>query len=289
MLVYLAHPIDRHSDGLQKAMDRQITYIKHSMKGKAHHLYHPAGAFTVGGHTKVDGTIEAINRAAQEASDGLVVLWPEGATSWGVPAEVERARHLKQPVAIISDSKPTWSMPTDETDPLVAWFRPDPGNYHKAFQFLERNQQSRRRSGNTVFWKEIKEGGKQPTRAYKDDAGMDLYVSETTTIQPHTFMDVPTGIAVELPGDSWGMLTGRSSTTRNLGLFVNQGIIDPGYRGHLYIGCWNLTPHPVVVVAGDRIAQLIVIDNRTADLVIQEVHHLYPHARGDAGFGSTGQ
>lgn len=287
MLIYLAHPIDNHKRKFRSELDRQISYIKHSMKGRAHHLYHPGGAFVVGGRAKVDHTIEQVNRVAQETSDGLLVLLPRGAKSWGVPAEIERARHLHQPVAIISDEDPTWAMP-QPTDPLVAWYHPDPGNYQHAIKFIENNAQYRTTVQNRMVWKQLGSNGKQPTRAYIDDAGLDLYVSTTTVVDPGTFVDVPTDIAVELPTDSWGLLTGRSSTTRQHGLLVNQGIIDPGYRGELYIGVWNLKDKPFTLHAGDRIAQLILMHNRTAEVALIRKDKLSYHPRGENGFGSSG-
>lgn len=128
-----------------------------------------------------------------------------------------------------------------------------------------------------------------PTRAHDDDAGYDLYVSEDRTIDPGEFVDIPTGIAIQLPRNTWGLLTGRSSTLRKLGLLVNQGIIDYGYRGELFAGVQNLTNHRVLVTAGSRIAQLIVVPNATLDTVLEEVSELDTHERGPRGFGSSGK
>jgi len=131
-----------------------------------------------------------------------------------------------------------------------------------------------------------------PVRAHDDDAGWDLHVSETTIIDPHSFTDIPTGIAMELPSWSWGMLTGRSSTLRKRGLLVHTGIIDAGYRGELFIGVWNLTNEEVRVDAGDRIGQLIILDNATARTVMRKINDdeaLGAHARGTKGFGSSGK
>lgn len=287
MLIYLAHPIDKHRRRFRTELDQQISYLRHSLKGSKHHLYHPGGGFVVGKNAKVDTTIEAINRVAQDQADGLLVLLPKGSQSWGVPAEIERARLWHQPVAIISDETPTWAMP-QPSDPLAAWFKPDSGNYAKAIKYLEDHAQYKNRTNNRLYWKQLSEKGRQPTKAYLDDAGFDLYVSERTIIPPHEFVDVPTDVAMELPSDSWGLLTGRSSTTRERGLLVNQGIIDTGYRGELYVGVWNLTDKDVTVYAGDRIAQLIVLPNRTAELHLQKRERLSHHERGEQGFGSTG-
>lgn len=127
-----------------------------------------------------------------------------------------------------------------------------------------------------------------PTRAHSDDAGFDLYVSDDRIINPGEFVDIPTGIAVEIPSDCWGMLAGRSSTLRKRGLLVNQGIIDPGYRGELFAGVWNLGTEEVYVRTGERLAQLILMPNVTAQFQVVAMQELSEHERGEKGFGSSG-
>lgn len=128
-----------------------------------------------------------------------------------------------------------------------------------------------------------------PKRSHPDDAGFDLSVTREITIPPGQFMDLPTNVWVALPPGWWGLITGRSSSLRKLGLLVHSGVIDTGYRGELYGGAFNLSPAPVTIHPGDRVAQFIPIP--LPDLV-----PLYtadaeppPGSRGDAGFGSTGR
>ena len=286
MLIYLAHPIDQRKNKIKNGLDRHVESIKHSITNTAHHIYHPAGAFKIGLNAQVDWTVERINKQAQDASDALLVVLPKDTPTWGVPVEIERARANGQPVAILSNADRTWSMPLDEEK--VQWYYPDPGNTIKAIQWLETQYTPKRQDQNAVKWTPTGVGGQEPTRAYPDDAGFDLYVSARITIPPQSFMDVHTDVAMELPSDCWGMLTGRSSTLRNKGLLVNQGVIDTGYRGELFIGCWNLTNKPVTLEVGDRVGQLIVLTNRTAALTLTETDALSSHARGLQGFGSTG-
>lgn len=128
-----------------------------------------------------------------------------------------------------------------------------------------------------------------PIRAHHDDAGWDLYVSRDTVIPPHGFVDVATGVHVQLPNGYWGMLTGRSSTIRKLGLLVVQGIIDTGYTGELFSAVWNLTNEPVTIRRGDRVAQLVILPNSTASTVIRQVDSFDGKTtRGSNGFGSSG-
>lgn len=126
-----------------------------------------------------------------------------------------------------------------------------------------------------------------PHTANSRDAGLDLFVNQPVTIEPGQFVDVSCGVGVELPEDSWALLTGRSSTFRKHKLLVINGIIDQGYRGELFAGVVNLGDEPVEVEAGWRLAQLIVIP-KYADFNPVMVDELAEGERGTRGFGSSG-
>ena len=138
-------------------------------------------------------------------------------------------------------------------------------------------------------WKALSETAFGPSQAHDDDAGFDLYVDGDWTIQPGQFVDISLGIAAKLPQGTWGLLTGRSSTLRRLGLMVTQGVIDCGYTGPLFAGVWNLTNHPVSVRGGERIAQFIVMPNTSLNVVTTQVDALPETTRGSKGFGSSGK
>lgn len=141
----------------------------------------------------------------------------------------------------------------------------------------------------TIEWANLDAGYEQvtvPTKAHASDAGWDLYVAQSTEIPPGAFADVPCGVGCALPSGTWGLLTGRSSTLRNRGLLVHQGVIDEGYRGELYAGVFNLGSDVAVVETGARIAQLIVIPMHAHTGVF--VDSLRPGERGARGFGSSG-
>lgn len=132
--------------------------------------------------------------------------------------------------------------------------------------------------------------GRMPTRAYEGDAGFDLYVAEgyDRAIGPGEFVDVPVDVSAQFPPDTWGWIVGRSSTLRTRGLLVNQGIIDQGYRGELFVGVLNPTSLPVRVVGPERLAQLIPMPLVARDVRLVPADYLTPTDRGSAGFGSTG-
>lgn len=132
--------------------------------------------------------------------------------------------------------------------------------------------------------------GTAPTRAYNDDAGFDLYTHGYHEIEARSFADVDCGVAIELPVGMWGRICGRSSTIRQRGLLVVEGIIDSGYRGRLFAGVWNLTDQPVAVNNGERIAQFIPFHNAASEIRrVERVEQLTETDRGASGFGSSGQ
>jgi dUTP pyrophosphatase len=126
----------------------------------------------------------------------------------------------------------------------------------------------------------------RPTRHYPDDAGLDLHVMTDHFLKPGEFIDVETGWAVKVADNHWGAIKARSSTFFKRGIIVHEGVLDPGYTGKLVMGLYNPGTKVVVIPAGERLAQLIIIP-----LVIHPIQIVndFPHTmRGAEGFGSTG-
>lgn len=131
-------------------------------------------------------------------------------------------------------------------------------------------------------------GGKMPFRKYSGDAGYDLYVSEDIIIPPNQTADVHTNVYIQMPPFVFARITGRSSTLRNHGLIVNEGIIDNGYTGELFIAVHNMTDQPFQVVTGMRLAQIIF--QRIENVRMSQVDEIETRVldRAERGFGSTG-
>lgn len=128
-----------------------------------------------------------------------------------------------------------------------------------------------------------------PTRAHAGDAGLDLSACETVSIGPGERALVGTGIALEIPPDHAGLVVPRSGLAVRHGLsIVNApGVVDAGYRGELKVALLNTDrEHPFTVEPGMRIAQLLVVPARAAEVV--EVQALAQTERGESGFGSSG-
>ena len=128
-----------------------------------------------------------------------------------------------------------------------------------------------------------------PTRAYAHDAGLDLYALEPVALGPGERVSARTGVAVEIPEGQAGLVLPRSGLAARHGIaLVNApGLIDAGYRGELQVLLLNTDREAACSLeAGDRIAQLVLVDISTPAVI--EVQELSDTERGSGGFGSSG-
>lgn len=128
-----------------------------------------------------------------------------------------------------------------------------------------------------------------PTRAYQDDAGLDLCALEEIELGPGERASVPTGIAIELPPGYAGLVLPRSGLAARHGIaLVNApGLIDAGYRGEIRVLLLNTDQRVSFAIApGDRIAQLVLVRVETPEVI--EADELALSERGPGGFGSSG-
>lgn len=127
-----------------------------------------------------------------------------------------------------------------------------------------------------------------PTRAHAADAGLDLYIPEgqSCLVRPGVVYMIDLGIRVAIPDGHYGQLTLRSSAgEKGLSIPNGVGVIDSGYRGNIRLAVATIAD-PVLITAGERICQLIVLPlppvNVKAGIVDDAT------SRGQGGFGSTG-
>lgn len=131
-------------------------------------------------------------------------------------------------------------------------------------------------------------GGIIPPK-YVGDVGFDLAINQDYRISPARVTDMATGVRVALPDGHWGLIVGRSSTERKIGIRVTLGVIDWGYTGELFIGAQSVNHAvDVSIKAGTRVGQLIVVPASIPMLVMGRDNQLPRRDRGDNGFGSTG-
>ncbi|HEU4637118.1 MAG TPA: dUTP diphosphatase [Edaphobacter sp.] len=136
--------------------------------------------------------------------------------------------------------------------------------------------------------KKLVEQAKLPRYAHVgeySDLAADLYASEPLTIEPGATAAVPTGIAIEFPSTHGALVEDRSGLALK-GITTLAGVIDPGYRGEIRVVVTNVAATLFEIKAGDRIAQLRIVQRIEAEF--EEVAELGEARRGGGGFGSTG-
>lgn len=124
-----------------------------------------------------------------------------------------------------------------------------------------------------------------PHRAHPTDSGADLFALERTVLPAHTVVKVRTGIAVELPENTSGIIWGKSSV-ESKGIKAMAGLVDAPYRGELLVCMYNLNDSEFVFEARQKVAQLVVLP--TLYPSFEEANELSGTSRGTGGFGSTG-
>lgn len=135
--------------------------------------------------------------------------------------------------------------------------------------------------------KKLHPAAQLPTRANPGDAGLDLYSIEELTLKPGERVVVKTGISVALPMGYFARICDRSGLAVKHGLHCLAGICDESYRGEYKVCLINLGKEEITLLAGQRVAQMIV--EKYLDVEWNVVDELPLSQRGVNGFGSSGQ
>ena len=133
------------------------------------------------------------------------------------------------------------------------------------------------------------EGLPLPDYSSEHAAGLDVTSAEALVLNPGERHAVATGFAIEIPHGYEVQVRPRSGLALKHGITClnTPGTIDSDYRGEVKVILANLGAEPFEVRRGDRVAQLVPAPVLQARFV--EVETLAETARGEGGFGSTGQ
>lgn len=124
-----------------------------------------------------------------------------------------------------------------------------------------------------------------PERAHSTDAGLDLRTPKSCIVPAHGSVVIDTGVHIELPNNTVGMLKSKSGLNVKHGI-TGEGVIDVGYTGSICVKLYNNSAAPYVFNRGDKIIQLVILPVLLSDVAV--VDSLEDTERGDNGFGSTG-
>lgn len=141
-----------------------------------------------------------------------------------------------------------------------------------------------------VNYKKLTKTAKEPTKGSEYSAGFDLYadIEEDIVIRPHETIKVGTGLAFELPENTFGAIFARSGIATKQGLRPSNcvGVCDADYRGEYIVALHNDTSIPQIIKPQERIAQMVLLPYISMEF--NEVEMLSETVRGNGGFGSSG-
>lgn len=132
----------------------------------------------------------------------------------------------------------------------------------------------------------LSEDAYMPTRAHEHDAGLDLYSKELAVVPARGHATFDTGVHVELPPDTVGILKSKSGLNVKFNI-TSEGVIDEGYTGSIVVKLYNHGGQDYTVHPGDKISQLVILPVVRPEMVV--VDELEDTERGTDGFGSSGR
>lgn len=132
----------------------------------------------------------------------------------------------------------------------------------------------------------LDKGAFLPVREHSTDAGLDIRSIEEAVVYPHDTFTVHTGVHIELPKGTAGLLVSKSGMNVRNGI-TSTGLIDEGYSGEILVPLHNHSDTHYYIHKGDKVSQLVIIPVLYEQLEI--VDEVASGDRGSAGFGSTGK
>lgn len=130
-------------------------------------------------------------------------------------------------------------------------------------------------------------GAQMPRYAHGSDAGADIFSPVNALVPARGSVFVDTGVHIELPVGTVGILKSRSGLCKKHGITTEGGVIDCGYVGSIGVTLHNQSDIPYVIDAGDKISQLLIMPVFHAEFELSD--ELGDSERGNGGFGSTGR
>jgi dUTP pyrophosphatase len=134
----------------------------------------------------------------------------------------------------------------------------------------------------------VRDSAVVPHYATSGASGFDFVALKSIHIYPLETILFETGLIFEIPPGLEIQIRPRSGLSKKTPIRIanTPGTIDSDYRGEVGILLNNIGDWPVLISAGDKIAQGVVCPVRKALFNITE--HLSETKRGSSGFGSTG-
>lgn len=114
-------------------------------------------------------------------------------------------------------------------------------------------------------------------------------VENELIIPSGSFLLVSTNLSMEVPQGYEIQVRPRSglAAKNGIGVLNSPGTIDSDYRGEVKVILFNFGNEDFIIHRGDRIAQIVITEIVTANII--ESSDLNSSSRGEGGFGHTGK
>ena len=133
----------------------------------------------------------------------------------------------------------------------------------------------------------LDQGALVPTRAHGTDAGLDIRAPYDIDIPWCGWATIHTGVHVELPPGTCGLLVSRSGLNIKNSI-TSTGLIDEGFQGEIIAKLYNHGFSDYEVKKGDKITQLVVLPVLYPEVDLVDDFEVETE-RGSDGYGSTGR
>lgn len=331
-VVYLAVAIDQVTELDRANADALNAELVSLLATWGHSVYSPRRAWNARVDTADVVAVDQVNRFAIRQADVLVAVLGKGVASVGVPAEIEIATSQGKLAIVLGDDFPSVVLDANprvrrlpfsghangvaelvENGDLATLLQVGVGPtdwVQEGMQIAGAIERAKQGPQTPVvlqneYWNPLgplpemlpfvamAEQAKPPARHYSDDAGFDLVTSQDVDLAYGGYANIPCGVAIELPSDTFGWVVARSSTFNQWGVIVLPGIIDAGYRGELMISAFRPSRSRVcassdVIPAGTRLGQLLILPNLAPRFTPTETDVLSASQRSLNGWGSSG-
>jgi dUTP pyrophosphatase len=140
----------------------------------------------------------------------------------------------------------------------------------------------------------VRPEAKLPSRAHKNDAGMDIYFAPiegaAARVLPNQSVLLETGIKMEVPSGCMLQIMNKSGIATKTQLITGACVVDEGYDGEIFVNLQNIGKDIQFIEPGQKIAQGVFVRIEKPALRVIEEDNIYGEetSRGSGGFGSTG-
>jgi dUTP pyrophosphatase len=111
-------------------------------------------------------------------------------------------------------------------------------------------------------------------------------------ILPHCRVLIPSGIHVNFQEGFMLKAENKSGVAHKKGLVVGSSVVDSSYMGEVHLSLINTTDKKVVIRAGEKVVQFILVECCTSPRLnekktLKDLYKYVDTTRGSGGFGST--